>query len=156
MIIYHFKTFLYAVDSDGKKHQICYDERKLDEKGFSEIIRIDEHECKVNYSLTGEWTMIGNGLPEVDTGDLQLTLQGQTDTKAYQMLQLCHLEHLPIKCLVWVVAHAGVNNDVIEAECHKITADQHQYERIILNDRTIKKAALEDTASSLANFLITH
>ena len=44
----------------------------------------------------------------------------------------------------------------IEAECHKITADQHQYERIILNDRTIKKAALEDTASSLANFLITH
>ena len=51
MTIYHFQTFLYAVDSAGKKHQICYDERKLDEQGFSETIRIGKHECKANSSL---------------------------------------------------------------------------------------------------------
>ena len=156
MTIYHFQTFLYAVDSAGKKHQICYDERKLDEQGFSETIRIGKHECKANSSLTGKWTLIGNDLPEVETSDLLLTLQGKKDTKAQEMLKLCNLEHLQINRFVWIVAHVGADRNTFEAECHTITANQHQYERVITNDPVNRKTSLAELSSLVADFLLTH
>ena len=100
--------------------------------------------------------MIGNDLPEVETSDLLLTLQGKKDTKAQEMLKLCNLEHLQINCFVWIVAHVGADRSTFEAECHTITADQHQYERVITNDPVNRKASLAELSSLVADFLLTH